>query len=54
MHGAAPQGLAAACSMLDPRVGCTIVMPGDAPASKEARARSYGAVPALFYNFHCF
>ena len=24
-------------------VGCTIVMPGDAPANKEARARSYGS-----------
>jgi hypothetical protein len=35
------QGLAAACMLQ--RIRCTIVMPGDAPESKEARARSYGA-----------
>ena len=36
------QGLAAACMMQ--KVKCTIVMPGDAPESKEERAKSYGAV----------
>jgi threonine dehydratase len=35
------QGLAAACGSLG--VQCTIVMPGDAPTSKQERARSYGA-----------
>lgn len=35
------QGLAAAAGMLG--VPCTIVMPGDAPANKEQRARSYGS-----------
>ena len=35
------QGLAAACMFQD--VKCTIVMPGDAPESKERRAKSYGA-----------
>eukprot|EP01046_Picozoa_sp_COSAG06_P017310 COSAG06_NODE_1171_length_10418_cov_8.441216_8_plen_295_part_00 len=35
------QGLAAACMF--EKVKCTIVMPGDAPVSKEERARSYGA-----------
>ena len=35
------QGLAAACMFQE--VKCTIVMPGDAPESKELRAKSYGA-----------
>lgn len=35
------QGLAAACMFEG--VKCTIVMPGDAPVSKEERAKSYGA-----------
>ena len=35
------QGLAAACMF--EKVKCTIVMPGDAPISKEERATSYGA-----------
>jgi len=35
------QGLAAACMF--EQVKCTIVMPEDAPVSKEERARSYGA-----------
>ena len=35
------QGLAAACMF--EKVKCTIVMPGDAPVSKEQRATSYGA-----------
>ena len=35
------QGLAAAASSAG--VSCTIVMPGDAPLNKQARARSYGA-----------
>jgi threonine dehydratase len=39
------QGLAAASGMLG--VGCTIVMPGDAPVNKQERARSYGATVEL-------
>jgi threonine dehydratase len=42
------QGLAAACgSFFDPPVRCTIVMPGNAPLSKQERARSYGATVTL-------
>ena len=41
------QGLAAACAALRPKVRCTIVMPGDAPRSKQDRARSYGAEVVL-------
>ena len=38
------QGLAAACGHgVSPPVRCTIVMPGDAPLSKQERARSYGS-----------
>jgi threonine dehydratase len=40
------QGLAAAAAA--DGVQCTIVMPGDAPASKQARARSYGATVVRF------
>jgi threonine dehydratase len=42
------QGLAAACGqIMQPRINCTIVMPGDTPMAKQNRARSYGATVVL-------
>jgi threonine dehydratase len=42
------QGLAAACGqIMEPRIQCTIVMPGDTPLAKQTRARSYGATVVL-------